>query len=340
MVFGFYCNFSPLCFITVGKYESGNCELGYKPVSDNLTHGRMVMPSGHPESVAIYLPWSVEGQCVNNNAVWLPGSLDHNLSVQYTVWFSSLREDEVPVWEPMPGPVDMGCRRIQILWDRQQIEYGSFCYHTHTQALTSLTHTQTHEHCWIASHAQYEWWNYSVPIYEDIALVVLNTNVSCFHELFLFVVYAPLGSSLHPDVRGLSLPSSPSCTPSTNTVLCSGSSEANLNIPLNINLKSSLNSNYHTAFSSSTGLSTPFSLLLSDMQDTIQNTDRTAETWMHNAHVSLWTYVPWRRVEVLSHHYCPKLQIVWQENSWQIVLAEEVRTVAQLFLHEHVLKLH
>ncbi|XP_028279342.1 E3 ubiquitin-protein ligase NEURL1-like [Parambassis ranga] len=70
-----------------------------------------------------------------------------------------------------------------------------------------------------------------------------------------------LGSSLHPDLRGPSVPSSPSCTPNTPTVLCSGNSESNLNTSLNINLNSSLNSNYHTLFSSSTGTtpSSPFS---------------------------------------------------------------------------------
>lgn len=75
----------------------------------------------------------------------------------------------------------------------------------------------------------------------------------------------PSGSSLHPDLRGLSLPSSPSCTPNTPTMLCSGNSEPNLNTPLNINLNSSLNSNYHTAFSSSTGLL--LSLLLRSSHD-------------------------------------------------------------------------
>ncbi|TNM99315.1 hypothetical protein fugu_012348 [Takifugu bimaculatus] len=70
-----------------------------------------------------------------------------------------------------------------------------------------------------------------------------------------------LGSSLHPDLRGLSLPSSPSFTPNTPTVLCGGKSEPNLNIPLNASLNSSLNSNYHSTFSSSTGTtpSSPFS---------------------------------------------------------------------------------
>lgn len=72
-----------------------------------------------------------------------------------------------------------------------------------------------------------------------------DPNVSC----------VPSGSSPHPDLRGPSVPSSPSCTPSTPTMLCSGNSEPNLNTPLNINLNSSLNSNYQTAFSSSTGLS-------------------------------------------------------------------------------------
>ncbi|XP_029961865.1 E3 ubiquitin-protein ligase NEURL1-like [Salarias fasciatus] len=66
-----------------------------------------------------------------------------------------------------------------------------------------------------------------------------------------------LGSSLHSDPRGPSVPSSPSCTPNTPTVLCSGNSESNLNTQLNINL----NSNYQALFSSSTGTtpSSPFS---------------------------------------------------------------------------------
>uniref|UniRef100_A0A3B4YXF7 E3 ubiquitin-protein ligase NEURL1 n=1 Tax=Seriola lalandi dorsalis TaxID=1841481 RepID=A0A3B4YXF7_SERLL len=48
-----------------------------------------------------------------------------------------------------------------------------------------------------------------------------------------------LGSSLHPDLRGPSVPGSPSCTPNTPTMLCSGNSEPNLSTPLNINLNSS-----------------------------------------------------------------------------------------------------
>ncbi|KAM3862647.1 E3 ubiquitin-protein ligase NEURL1-like [Diretmus argenteus] len=70
-----------------------------------------------------------------------------------------------------------------------------------------------------------------------------------------------LGSSLHPDLRGPSAPSSPSCTPNTPTLLCSGNSEPNLNTPLNINLNSSLNTSYQTAFTSSTGTTpgSPFS---------------------------------------------------------------------------------
>ncbi|XP_026165566.1 E3 ubiquitin-protein ligase NEURL1-like [Mastacembelus armatus] len=70
-----------------------------------------------------------------------------------------------------------------------------------------------------------------------------------------------LGSSLHQDLRGPSIPSSPSCTPNTPSMPCSGNLEPNLNTPLNINLNSSLNSSYHTVFSSSTGTtpSSPFS---------------------------------------------------------------------------------
>ncbi|XP_068183288.1 E3 ubiquitin-protein ligase NEURL1-like [Antennarius striatus] len=70
-----------------------------------------------------------------------------------------------------------------------------------------------------------------------------------------------LGSSPVPDLRGLLVPNSPSCTPNTHTMLCSGNSEPNLNTPLNMNLNSSLNSNYHSALSSSTATTpnSPFS---------------------------------------------------------------------------------
>uniref|UniRef100_A0A1A8JIM0 E3 ubiquitin-protein ligase NEURL1 n=1 Tax=Nothobranchius kuhntae TaxID=321403 RepID=A0A1A8JIM0_NOTKU len=70
-----------------------------------------------------------------------------------------------------------------------------------------------------------------------------------------------LGSSLHADYRGPSVPSSPSCTPNTPTILNSSSSESTLNSSMKINLNASLNSNYHTLFSSSAGTtpSSPFS---------------------------------------------------------------------------------
>lgn len=48
-------------------------------------------------TVAIFLPWSVEGQCVNNNAVCLPGRPDQNLSVELGSVFSSVRRDELPI---------------------------------------------------------------------------------------------------------------------------------------------------------------------------------------------------------------------------------------------------
>ncbi|XP_028982765.1 neuralized E3 ubiquitin protein ligase 1Ab isoform X2 [Betta splendens] len=71
-----------------------------------------------------------------------------------------------------------------------------------------------------------------------------------------------LGSSPYPELRGPLVPSSPSCTPSPPTMLCSGNSEPDLNTPLSINLNSSINSSYHTAFSSSTGTTpgSPFSI--------------------------------------------------------------------------------
>uniref|UniRef100_A0A3Q2CJP9 E3 ubiquitin-protein ligase NEURL1-like n=1 Tax=Cyprinodon variegatus TaxID=28743 RepID=A0A3Q2CJP9_CYPVA len=59
--------------------------------------------------------------------------------------------------------------------------------------------------------------------------------------------------ALPTDAQGPSVPSSPSCTPNTPTMLCSGNSGSNLNTALNISLNSSLNSNYHMLFSTSTG---------------------------------------------------------------------------------------
>ncbi|XP_034040563.1 E3 ubiquitin-protein ligase NEURL1-like isoform X2 [Thalassophryne amazonica] len=66
-----------------------------------------------------------------------------------------------------------------------------------------------------------------------------------------------LGSSLQPDVRGPSIPSSPSCAHNIPTLLCNGNSELNLNTSLNVNL----NSHCQTVFTSSTGTtpSSPFS---------------------------------------------------------------------------------
>ncbi len=49
---------------------------------------------GQPESVAIFLPWSVEEQCVNSNAVCLPGRLDQNLSVESGSVLWTVRRDE------------------------------------------------------------------------------------------------------------------------------------------------------------------------------------------------------------------------------------------------------
>lgn len=70
-----------------------------------------------------------------------------------------------------------------------------------------------------------------------------------------------LGTSIHTDLRGPSVPSSPSCTPNTPTLLSGGSSEPNLNAHLNISLSTSLAASYPPAFSSSTGTtpSSPFS---------------------------------------------------------------------------------
>lgn len=49
---------------------------------------------GHT-SVPTFLPWSVKGQCVNNNAMCLPGGLHEN--VESGSVFSSLRTDELPI---------------------------------------------------------------------------------------------------------------------------------------------------------------------------------------------------------------------------------------------------
>lgn len=86
--------------------------------------------SGRPDSVAIFLPWSVEGQCVNNNGVCLPGRLDQNLSVESGSVFWSARRDELPIWELMPEPVVMGRGWGRITRDRQQIVCESILYPT------------------------------------------------------------------------------------------------------------------------------------------------------------------------------------------------------------------
>lgn len=99
---------------------------------------------------------------------------------------------------------------------------------------------------------------------------------ACFRRVVSELPGLSSGSSLHPDLRGLSLPSSPSFTPSAPTVLCGGKSEPNLNIPLNVSLNSSLNSNYHSTFSSSTGRSaSPFALIMTPIE---AETRRTAVT--------------------------------------------------------------
>lgn len=96
------------------------------------------------------------------------------------------------------------------------------------------------------------------------------------------------GSSLHPDLRGLSLPSSPSFTPNAPTVLCGGKSEPNLNIPLNVSLNSSLSSNCHTTFSSSTGWSTFHFTPSPDHR--LKHTHRTATVTSINVCVCLYSW--------------------------------------------------
>lgn len=55
--------------------------------------------NGQPDSGEIFLPWSVEGQCVNNHAVCLPDKLDPNLSVESGLVFSTglVKTDELPI---------------------------------------------------------------------------------------------------------------------------------------------------------------------------------------------------------------------------------------------------
>lgn len=86
--------------------------------------------AGQPDSVAIFLPWSVEGQCVNSNGLWLPGRLDQNLSVESGSVFLSVKRDELPICELRPEPVVMGCGWGRTVWDREQIDYGSVLYPT------------------------------------------------------------------------------------------------------------------------------------------------------------------------------------------------------------------
>lgn len=94
---------------------------------------------------------------------------------------------------------------------------------------------------------------FGLAVKKPLLLAAFGTSIS---ELPAFVGCFASGSSLHQDLRGLSLPSSPSFTPNAPAVLCGGKSEPNLNIPLNASLNSSLSSNYHATFSSSTGWST------------------------------------------------------------------------------------
>lgn len=106
---------------------------------------------------------------------------------------------------------------------------------------------------------------------------------ACFGRLASELPGFSSGSSLHPDLRGLSLPSSPSFTPNAPTVLCGGKSEPNLNMPLNVSLNSSLNSNYHTTLSSSTGRSTsPLALMVTLIE---AETRGTAVTLPHLSNV-------------------------------------------------------
>lgn len=84
--------------------------------------------NGQANSVEIFLPWSTEGQGVNNNGVCLPGKLDQNLSVESGSVFSSVRRDELPVQELMPEPVVIGCSLGRIIRDRKQTEsVEAFC---------------------------------------------------------------------------------------------------------------------------------------------------------------------------------------------------------------------
>uniref|UniRef100_A0A3P9JCD3 E3 ubiquitin-protein ligase NEURL1 n=1 Tax=Oryzias latipes TaxID=8090 RepID=A0A3P9JCD3_ORYLA len=70
-----------------------------------------------------------------------------------------------------------------------------------------------------------------------------------------------LGSSLHSDLRGSSVPSSPMCELNAPPMLCNQNANFNLNNPHNMNLNARLNSNHHALFSSSSGTvqSSPFS---------------------------------------------------------------------------------
>lgn len=128
--------------------------------------------SDQTNCVAVFLPWSVEGQCANNNAAWLPGRLDQILSVcEIGVgtlfceerWSASMRTDA----RARGYGVRMGTHHTGR--SRERLWRGGFLYPTQryrglmkeegkggwgeiTSTHRLLTHSHAHTHCRLISH--------------------------------------------------------------------------------------------------------------------------------------------------------------------------------------------
>lgn len=176
MVFNLCCNCSPPVVPSLHT-----CTMSLQGEDVNYQHeiiwhmeGWRCQVNGSPDSVEIFLPWSVEGQCVNNSAVCLAGRLDQNTSVEWGSVFSSMSRDELPIWELMPEPVVMGCGwgtdhtgettdesveafctlpgGIMGLWSRKDAGYVASLTRLRQLIGSWLTQTPTHRCCRLASH--------------------------------------------------------------------------------------------------------------------------------------------------------------------------------------------
>lgn len=225
--------------------------------------------------------WSVQRQCARGDVACLSGpAVDMRTGAWAGGYGVQIRTRVTgQAKKRLRGVGTLARRSVGSLW----VWGWSRCRDWNSQALASLPHAE--KHCWCSSplpndrtdyvrgrvrtrdaawyHLSFmsdEWlmndanvWTFGLAVMKQLLSGCFGTAVS---EAPAFVARLASGSSLHPDLRGLSLPSSPSFTPNAPTVLCGGKSEPNLNIPLNVSLNSSLSSNYHTTFSSSTGRST------------------------------------------------------------------------------------